>query len=57
MQNTVFKLDYYCQILRFWLACVQRLGAEAEKCKESGNALYKQKEYEAAAVSFGEATM
>lgn len=38
-------------------ACVQRLIAEAEKCKESGNALYKQKEYDAAAVCFGEATL
>ena len=29
---------------------VQKLVAEAEKCKESGNSLYKQKDYDAAAV-------
>lgn len=33
---------------------MQKLVAEAEKCKESGNALYKQKEYNSAAVRFGD---
>lgn len=46
-----------CHTLKFWLACLQRLIAEAEKCKGNGNALYKQKEYEAAAVSFGDDTL
>ena len=46
---------WYCYALRFCFGCVQKLVAEAEKCKEGGNALYKQKEYEAAAVCFGEA--
>ena len=32
------------------LAMVQKLVAEAEKCKENGNALYKEKDYDAAAV-------
>ena len=34
------------------LILLQKLVAEAEKCKDSGNALYKRSEYEAAAVSY-----
>ena len=57
MQNTVLLrlLISACHTLKFW--CMQRLIAEAEKCKENGNALYKQKEYEAAAVSFSDNTL